>query len=794
MSERNELFDQLKRHNESQFEELLLRLKVDKSHIRWSGVTLSQKALDLIAYLEQQEDGLQRLQARLERGKPDNIPLILDCPYRELFAFQEEHAKFFFGRSTFINDLVQAVKTKPLVAVVGASGSGKSSLVFAGLLPRLRQEGSWLIESFRPEKQPFNRLAAAFVHQLEPELGKSDRIDKAINLANTIRQHGFAYVLSEILQEHPGKQLLLVVDQFEELYTVCSEEERDRFIDVLLAGINDSLGLKVVLTLRADFCGQAYTCRSLADALQSADLKLGSMNGEELREAIERPAQLMEVELEEKLTERLLEDVKQEPGNLPLLEFALTELWKKQRQRTLTHQAYAEIGGVAKALANHAETVYAKLNEAQQKQAQRIFLQLVHPGEGTEDTRRLATRGEVGADNWELVTHLAGASARLVVTARNEETQEETVEIVHEALLREWKQLRDWMKSDRTFRIWQEELRSRRRRWQRNEQNEEDLLTGSLLSAAEVWLHERQADLSPKDGEFIRLSVEVRDRRLKREIKQLEKLLEEEEKARLAESKARKAAQMRTRFAVTAAGFALVSVVIGGIAGLKQMELQRATRNLLLGSNLPASELVQKLPSLFEEAKKFKAAGDLDLELAAYRRILDYTSKLQTEKNSDRESWNPKKIQTLSEQATTYLIQAMKPRLHELENYLNKKEFGNPKNSYRFADFEKKFEPGALQTTYKILMREFGAKADLNDDGLITNAEEANRMPCEILRQIQNLWLEATQNRCGWFGSDFRIIDESCVQLKSQTLTSVIFDDPYTFPIERLKSCGIAPK
>jgi Tfp pilus assembly protein PilF/energy-coupling factor transporter ATP-binding protein EcfA2 len=518
MSERNELFDQLKRQNESQFEELLLRLKVDKSHIRWSGATLSQKALDLIGYLEQQEDGLQRLQERLEREKPDDIALILACPYRELFAFQEEHAEFFFGRSGFINDLVQAVKTKPLVAVVGASGSGKSSLVFAGLLPRLRQEGSWLIESFRPEKQPFNRLAAAFVHQLEPELGKSDRIDKAINLANTIKQHGFAYVLSEILQEHPGKQLLLVVDQFEELYTLCAEEERDRFIDVLLAGINDSLGLKVVLTLRADFCGQAYTCRSLADALQSADLKLGSMNGEELREAIERPAQLMEVELEEKLTERLLEDVKQEPGNLPLLEFALTELWKKQRQRRLTHQAYAEIGGVAKALANHAETVYAKLNEAQQKLAQRIFLQLVHPGEGTEDTRRLATRGEVGADNWELVTHLAGASARLVVTGRNEETQEETVEIVHEALLREWKQLRDWMKSDRTFRIWQEELRSRRRRWQHNEQNEEDLLTGSLLSAAEVWLHERQADLSPEDGEFIRLSVEVRDR------KELEKL------------------------------------------------------------------------------------------------------------------------------------------------------------------------------------------------------------------------------------------------------------------------------
>ncbi|MCP2728853.1 nSTAND1 domain-containing NTPase [Limnofasciculus baicalensis] len=564
MVDQNELFDQLKKKNESQFEELLLRLKVDKSHIRWSGVTLSQKVVDLIGYLAQQEDGLQRLQERLELEKPDDMALILACPYQELFAFQEEDAKFFFGRSTFINDLVQAVKTKPLVAVVGASGSGKSSLVFAGLLPHLRQEGSWLIEYFRPEKQPFNRLAAAFVHQLEPELSKSDRIDKAINLADTIRQHGFAYVVSEIIQEHPGKQLLLVVDQFEELYTVCAEEERDRFIDVLLAGINDSLGLKVVLTLRADFCGQAYSSRPLADALQSADLKLGSMNGEELREAIERPAQLMEVELEEKLTEKLLEDVKQEPGNLPLLEFALTQLWKKQRQRTLTHQAYAEIGGVAKALANHAETVYAKLNETQQQQAQRIFLQLVHPGEGTEDTRRVATRGEMGGDNWELVTHLAGSSARLVVTGRNEETQEDTVEIVHEALLREWKQLRDWIKSDRSFRIWQEELRSRRRRWQRNEQNEEDLLTGSLLSAAEVWLDERQADLSPEDGEFIRLSVEVRDRKTLEKLSiQIELETERKQKEAAEQSnqilvKAQRKAKQIVRFGFATMSFSMM--------------------------------------------------------------------------------------------------------------------------------------------------------------------------------------------------------------------------------------------
>ncbi|NES18387.1 MAG: tetratricopeptide repeat protein [Symploca sp. SIO3E6] len=520
MVDRNKLLNHLQELSESQLEELCFRLEVDKFHLRWSGVARKQTAIDLIEYLKQKKQGLQRLQELLESEKSDKDSLP-KCPYQGLFAFQEKQAEFFFGRSKFTNDLVQAVGKQPLVAVVGASGSGKSSLVLAGLLPRLRKEGNWLIESFRPEKQPFNQLAAALVHQLEPELGKSDRINKAINLANTIRQHGFTYVLSEILKEHPQKKLLLVVDQFEELYTFCSEEECKCFIDVLLAGIKDSLGLKVVLTLRADFCGQAYSYRPLVDALQSADLKLSSMNELELQEAIEKPAKLKEVQLEDKLTEKLLKDVKQEPGNLPLLQFALTELWKKQRQRTLTHQAYAEIGGVAKALANHAEAVYAKLNPAQQKQAQRIFLQLLHPGEGTEDTRRLATRGEVGKNNWDLVTHLAGSEARLVVTGQNKQTEEQTVEIVHEALLREWQQLRDWIKSDRTFRVWQEELRSRCRHWEQNKENKEDLLTGSFLKVAEVWLNERKADLSPKDQEFIQLSLKLRDRtkRVERNIR-----------------------------------------------------------------------------------------------------------------------------------------------------------------------------------------------------------------------------------------------------------------------------------
>lgn len=816
MADDNELLDRLLQLNESQIEDLIWRLKVNRAHLSGGGASLNQRAIDLIRYLEPQVDGLQRLRVSLEKLLPpydlDDPASLAACPYQGLKAFQENVAEFFFGREAFVDDLVRAVETKPLVAVVGASGSGKSSLVFAGLLPCLRPSGDWLIESLRPEKQPFFRLAVALMRQLEPEMSPVDRLAKANDFADTIQKYGIASVVSEILQERSGKRLLLVVDQFEELYTQCEAGERDRFIDVLLEGIQKAVGLKLVLTLRADFCGQAYAYRPLADALQGADLKLGPMDPKELQEAIERPADLMGVEFETGLTELLLGDVGKEPGNLPLLEFALTELWRMQRKKMLICEAYVRVGGVGRALANHADAVYAKLSPADQQRAQRIFVQLVRPGDGTEDTRRVATRAEVGADNWDLVTQLAGESARLVVTGRNEDT----VELVHEALLRAWRRLWDWMKQDRTFRVWQEGLRFARRQWLQSGQDDDALLDGFLLSEAEEWQVKRQEDLSAEEQAFIQLSLEVRDRRIQQREDELQELVEQKDKALQAEAeaaeharnalqaeteaveqarKATKAERVKTRFAVATTGLAIVAIIVGGFAGLKQMELQKATKDFLLGSSLPASDLLDKLPDLFSQATDFKKAGDVDLELAVYRRILDYTGRLQAPALSSHKPLNSQEIETISKQAERQLTNTiLKNRFYELEGYLNKEDFGRLKGSFRFADFEKKFEPGALQATYKILMREFGAKADLNDNGLIDNEKEAGRVPCELLREIENRWRRSTSQRCGWFGVGFEITATSCVQLKGETLTAVIFNDSYEFPIARLKSCGIAPK
>ncbi|MEG4796628.1 CHAT domain-containing protein [Microcoleus sp. LAD1_D1] len=434
-------------------------------------------------------------------------------PYQGLSAFGEEDADFFFGQEKFVSNLVEVTHKQPLVVVVGPSGSGKSSVVYAGLIPQLRKEGNWLIETFRPGKEPFEPLAFALVRQLEPEAGETQKLRETMGLAGDLRNGRITLqqVVSRILARNPGKRLLLVADQFEELYTLCQvKEEQERFADGLLTAIAQE-NIRLVLTLRADFYGYVLSYRPLRNALQECTPQLlSSMKREELQAAIELPAQKLEVQLEPQLTQRILDDVGEEPGNLPLLEFALTRLWEKQINRELTHQAYEEIGGVKKAIANHAEQVYQQLSETEKKQAQRIFVQLVRPGEGTEDTRRVASRAEVGEDNWNLVSYLAGYQARLVVTGRQE--QEDTVELVHETLIRQWGTLREWINANRQFRTWQERLKVALREWKNNNHDSGAMLRGAPLTVAEDWLRQRADEMTQEERDFIQVSVKERDR------------------------------------------------------------------------------------------------------------------------------------------------------------------------------------------------------------------------------------------------------------------------------------------
>ncbi len=441
-----------------------------------------------------------------------------NCPYQGLSAFHQKNVDFFFGREKFVASFVEAVNKNPLVPVIGASGSGKSSVVFAGLIPCLQAAGNVEIVSFRPGKNPFDAIAIALKKYCKSQIpGQSEasaeiasrlaELEFEVNLRHD--EKVLCYILENIINSLDDQRLVLVADQFEELYTLAPLEERHSFLNSLLLAIKYVPALTLVLTLRADFLGIMLDYQPMGKALNKyPPLLLTPMDKEELRDAIEKPALKMKVELESGLTSKLIHDVGDRPGCLPLLEFALTQLWSKQKNWYMTHQAYEEIGGLEKALAKHADEALQNLSELEKQQAERVFIQLVRPGEGTQDTRGVATRNEVGKENWGLVKRLA--DERLVVTGWDETEKIETVEIVHEALIREWITLREWIETNREFRIWQERLKQEMRDWENSGRNLEALLQGTRLAVAEDWYKQRGDELTLRSQHFITASIKWR--------------------------------------------------------------------------------------------------------------------------------------------------------------------------------------------------------------------------------------------------------------------------------------------
>ena len=459
-------------------------------------------------------------------------------PYRGLAAFQEQHARYFFGRDEIAHELTQLVQRQPLVVLIGSSGSGKSSLLAAGLGPRLAQNERLHIAKFRPADDPFQSLAAVLLPLYERELTLTAQAIETRRLATALRDGTFTLsdIADLVRQTHPNTQLLLIADQFEELFTLCSDSStRFQFLDLLLVPFliasqdNDFQSnlsttqlssdftsqssrppFTILLSLRADFLGQILAYRPAANVFQNNLLMLGPMNPDELRDAIARPAATLDVSFEQGLVDRILADVGLEPGRLPLLEFALTELWERRQGDQLTHAAYNDIGGVAGALTHYANRIFGALTTQEQAQARRIFTQLVQPGAGTEDTRRLANREDLDPNVWPLVQRLA--NDRLVVTDIDP-NGEEKVELVHEALIRDWDDLVGWMRDDREFRAWQERVRNALHQWQDTQQDEGALLRGLALSEAEWWLEERDVDLNEGERIFIRKSRALQKRR-----------------------------------------------------------------------------------------------------------------------------------------------------------------------------------------------------------------------------------------------------------------------------------------
>lgn len=441
------------------------------------------------------------------------------CPYRGLYAFREQDAQLFFGRDVFARELLEKVKQHGLVAVVGPSGSGKSSVVQAGLMPLLRRErppaDTWEVVSFTPGKSPFRNLAAALMPMLEPASTASERIIKTDELGAHLAKPDVTAepTFKEALKSlEDTNRLLLVVDQFEELFTLSPENERRMFVEKLLA-VTSVLPVTVALTLRADFYGQAIgLSRDLSDRIQKGLVNLGPMNEDELRECIEKPAAKVGLDFQADLVDDILRDIKAQPGSLPLLEFALTELFERRDGRLLTHKAYADIGGIQGAISKRANEKYDALGD-QKEAAMRALTRLVRVASAADegsDTRQRVRFSDFDAASQAVVRSFT--DARLLVTNRqtildeqtNKATNVEVVEVAHEALIRGWQPLRERLDKDREFLLWRQRLAFWLNEWLRAKKDDANLLPPGLpLEEARRWGAERRRDLSDAEREFI---------------------------------------------------------------------------------------------------------------------------------------------------------------------------------------------------------------------------------------------------------------------------------------------------
>jgi class 3 adenylate cyclase len=326
-----------------------------------------------------------------------------EAPYKGLVNFEEADAGWYFGREGVVEGLLESLEDERFLAVIGASGSGKSSLVRAGLIPAFRRSRpGWQVYLLTPTNHPLEALALSLTRQGGSAAATASLMDDLRKDPRSLHLYLKSHNPSP-LPKGDGR-VLLVIDQFEELFTLCRDEaERQAFIDGLIYAVNHEGGpVTLVIALRADFYRRLAQYASLRTLVSRRQEYLGVMSAEELRRAIEEPARLGGWEFSPGLVDLMLYDIgasegrSPEPGALPLLSHALLETWKRRRGNTMRLKSYTEAGGVRSAIARTAESVYyGEFTEGQQHIARSIFLRLTEPGEGEQDTRRRAGLSEL---------------------------------------------------------------------------------------------------------------------------------------------------------------------------------------------------------------------------------------------------------------------------------------------------------------------------------------------------------------------------------------------------------------
>ena len=627
-----------------------LSISVGYSHAQVSRLELNQRPPDLATVtarflpalsLERSPEAAARL-VELAALPHVTEPTPGTPPFKGLRSFAESDADLFFGREALTARLMERMRGTAsglrFLAVVGGSGIGKSSIVQAGLIPVLRRERgfrTWQIRSLTPTAHPLQALAEALSPPEGSLAGKASLMD---DLAAEPRA---LHLLAgrQLARQEPGRtalrpsagirpQLLLIVDQFEELFSLCrAEAERQAFIDNLMTAAAEPDGpVTVVFTLRADFYNQCAPYTPLREALAGHQEYIGPMTADELRRAISEPARRGNWELEAGLVDVLLQEVgaggpsAPEPGAMPLLSHALLETWQRRRGRLLTISGFLASGGVRGAIAETADVVfYDELDEGQQQIARNVFLRLTQLG---EDETMVETRRRVGFD--ELISgSTEPAKSRDVLTiladARLITTDNDEAEVAHEALIREWPTLRGWIEEDREGLRLHRHLTLAAGAWERRGRDPGELYRGTRLAQALAWAEGSSDRLSGLERDFL---AESRDLERKTEA-ELEAARQRELRIarELAETQAEAARQLRRRAYFLGAAFLLT--------------LAMTAMALFFGDQARRTAVTAQQQQRMATARELAAAAINNLEIDPERSILLALQAVATTRDVD---------------------------------------------------------------------------------------------------------------------------------------------------------------
>jgi len=536
-------------------------------------------------------------------------PLVVINPYKGLRAFQETDTADFFGREVLVTRLVETVADQPLTTVVGSSGSGKSSVVKAGLIPAVRAgalDGDWLVAEMFPGTFPFEELEAAL---LKVAVDRPDGL-----MADLIADdRGMLRVIKRVLPDD-GTGLLLVIDQFEELFSLTPDEDTRRlFLDNLVTLGSDARSrVRTVVTLRADFFDRPLDYPEFGELVHRGLVTVAMPDQDSLAQMVSQPARQAGLDLEPGLVTEVVRDVMEQPGGLPLMQYALTELAERSDGRTLTSTGYRESGGVLGALGQRAEEIFQGLQPSAREVAERIFLRLVTVDENADDTRRRIRRTELtalGLDRTAVDAVLQEfGSFRLLSFDHDPTTRGPTVEVAHEALIREWPRLRSWVDDQREDLLLERRLREAVVEWDASDRDPGYLLRGGRLEQFESWAKTAAAQTTDDESRLIAESRGVAD--AEREV--------EHRRVR------------RLRRLVAVVGVALVAALVAGAVALRQQDqAESAAEEAELATLISRSAAQSNELSLLLALEAYRRGPGAESEQAVLNALQSNTSAIR---------------------------------------------------------------------------------------------------------------------------------------------------------------------